>query len=293
MNLDDVLFTICRHKWKVLLCAAVGFSAAAFVYLRYEPVYESDAKLLVRYVVDRSAVDALDSQPRTPGAYGGEGITNSEMEILTSWDLAEQVAEAIGPELLVPDAKSGPSKEAAAHSILLGFKATVPKGGSNVIVVSYANADPKLAVRVLDEIVARYFVKHLEVHRSADAFNYVSQQTDKVQARLDQTEEELKRLKGEAGITSLTDGTALLSASLTRTRAELQAAEAALAEQRARIAQMEKSTDAAPANVPDATRQANTTNRPSAGEMQQYQSLVERLDKLRDAQTDLLSRVRS
>ena len=61
MNLDDILFVLFRHKWKILLCAALGIAAAASVYLLKQRLYQSEAKLMVRYVVDRSAVDSLDS----------------------------------------------------------------------------------------------------------------------------------------------------------------------------------------------------------------------------------------
>ena len=93
----------------------------------------------------------------------------------------------------------------------LGLNVNALKG-TNIILVSYRNRDPELAARVLEELVSRYFVKHLEVHRSADAFNFVSQQSDEVRARLTQTEEELKRLKDKAGIISLKESTANLTA---------------------------------------------------------------------------------
>jgi hypothetical protein len=57
----------------------------------------------------------------------------------------------------------------------------VPSKGSDVILVSYTDADPQLARLVLQELLSRYFVKHLEVHRSAGAFDFVSQQTDQVE----------------------------------------------------------------------------------------------------------------
>ena len=120
VNLQDVLFVLFKHKWKILLCVAAAIGAVASVYLRTKPVYESEAKLMVRYVVDRSAVDPLDSQPKRPGSYGGDSLTNSEVQILTSWDLAEQVAEAVGVDRLVPGAKAGTDKAAAAYAILSG-----------------------------------------------------------------------------------------------------------------------------------------------------------------------------
>ena len=59
---------------------------------------------------------------------------------------------------------------------------------------------------VLQELLSRYFVKHLEVHRSADAFDFVTQQTDQVRARLNQTEDALKSLREKTGIASLKEG---------------------------------------------------------------------------------------
>ena len=203
LNLDEVLFILFRHKWKILLCAAIGVALAAYTYVSYQPLYESEAKLMLRYVVDRSTVDSLDSQPKTPGTLYGDSLVNAEVEILTSWDLAEQVASAIGLDRFVSPNREI-TKAAAAGNLLQGLAASATRGG-NMIYVSYKNADPQLAVRVLEELVSLYFVKHLELHRSADAFNFVAQQSDQVRARLNQTEEELKQLKAKAGIASLAD----------------------------------------------------------------------------------------
>src|SRR5258708_3130494 len=95
LNLNDILFILFRHKWKIFLCTLTGIVAAAVVYFILPSVYESEAKLFVRYVVDRSAIDALDTQVKTPGTQN-ENLISSEVEILTSEDLAIQVAEAIG-----------------------------------------------------------------------------------------------------------------------------------------------------------------------------------------------------
>src|SRR5437763_15511231 len=179
----DILSALFKHKWKIGLGAVIGFLAAGGVYLAYPTVYVTDAKLLVRYVVERSTVDAVDT---TKGAAGYAPMTDtvigSELEILSSWDLAVQTAEAIGPKRLLPGYKGTPSKEAAAATISSGLELGVRKG-SNIILVSYKNANPELTTLVLNELVNRYFNKHLEVHRSAGAFDFVTQQTDQVRAR--------------------------------------------------------------------------------------------------------------
>src|SRR5207237_8837787 len=82
---------------------------------------------------------------------------------------------------------------------------------THVIQASYTNSRPEVATLVLNELVNRYFTKHLEVHRSAGAFDFVSQQPDQVRSRLNQTEDALKALKAKAGILDLKESTAGLT----------------------------------------------------------------------------------
>src|ERR1700722_13252091 len=102
MNLNDILFMLFRHKLKIIICAAIGILAAAGIYFLFPFQYESQAKLFVRYVVDRSAVDG-DSQNKTTLDSPSESAIGSEVEILTSSDLAMEIANKIGPGVLLPD----------------------------------------------------------------------------------------------------------------------------------------------------------------------------------------------
>ena len=278
MNLDDVLFILFRHKWKILLFATLGIAAAATAYLLRQKLYESEAKLMVRYVVDRSSVDTLDAQPKNSDM----GQINSEVQILTSWDLAMQVAQAVGVERLLPDAKEA-DIIAAASSIRAGLSAAALKN-TNIIVISYKNRDPELATLVLKELVARYFTKHLEVHRSADAFDFVARQTDQVRAQLNRTEEELKELKAKAGITSLGESTTALNVELARNREALHIAETAYSGQRALVQELEKSL-AAQKKIPLSTKPLDSGNEV----VQQYQTLFSRLAQFRQTELEHLS----
>ena len=222
IHLSDILFALFKRKWTIILCALVGIIAAAAFYFFDPPVYESQAKLLVRYVLERSAVDPIEAEKAAAASsLYTDKVIDAEMEILTSWDLAVQVAQAIGPKRLVPPATDLLTKVAhaiglkppsaaategeAAGSISSGLKVIANKG-SNIILVSYKNHDPQMATLVLQELLSRYFVKHLEVHRSAGAFDFVTQQTDQVRARLNQTEDALKSLRDKTGIVSLKEG---------------------------------------------------------------------------------------
>jgi uncharacterized protein involved in exopolysaccharide biosynthesis/Mrp family chromosome partitioning ATPase len=257
MKLGDILFALFKRKKTIIVYAVVGIIAAAAVYFLYPPSYESQAKLLVRYVTERSAVDAIEAEKAGSASNNdADRVIGAEIEILTSWDLVMQVAQSIGPQRLVPPtqdiftkaaqaiglkrmvptAKKVTDSEAAA-SIASGLKAISTKG-SNIIFVSYKNPNPEIATLVLQELLSRYFVKHLEVHRSAGAFDFVTQQTDQVRARLNQTEDALKSLREKTGIASLKEGSVALTAEAAKTQEQLNAAEADLAEQQALVNQI-------------------------------------------------------
>src|SRR5205823_9651232 len=209
------------------------------------------------YVLERSAVDPIDgTKPMFQSSNDSDRVIGAEMEILTSWDLAVQVAQAIGPKRLLapapvpdpvkrvaeavglkqllPPSGAAASETDAAHSIILALNVLSNKG-SNIIFISYKNRSPQMATLVLQELLSRYFVKHLEVHRSAGAFDFVTQQTDQVRARLNQTEDALKSLRDKTGVVSLKDGSTALTAEAAKTQEDLNAAEAELAEGRALV----------------------------------------------------------
>src|SRR6266436_481953 len=251
IHLSDILFALFKRKWTVILFALLGIIAAATFYFLFPPVYESQAKLLVRYVLERSAVDPIDgTKPTFQSSNDSDRVIGAEIEILTSWDLVMQVAQAIGPKRLLPPATDLLTKAAhvirlkqpsaaategeAASAISSGLKVISSKG-SNVIFVSYKNHDPQMATLVLQELLSRYFVKHLEVHRSAGAFDFVTQQTDQVRAHLNQTEDALKSLRDKTGIVSLKEGSTALTAEAAKTQEDLNAAEAELAEGKALV----------------------------------------------------------
>jgi uncharacterized protein involved in exopolysaccharide biosynthesis len=253
---SDILFALFKRKQTIMLCALVGIISAATFYLFYPPVYESQAKLLVRYVLERSAVDPIEgAKPSGTSVSDTDKVIGAEIQILTSWDLAVQVAQAIGPRRLLPPTTnlltkvarrlglkqpSATATETAAAGVVSSGLTAVSTKGSNIIFVSYKNRDPQIAPLVLQELLSRYFIKHLEVHRSAGAFDFVTQQTDQVRARLNQTEDALKALRDKTGITSLKDGLGTLSDQAAEARKELDTAQVSLVEQQALANQLGK-----------------------------------------------------
>jgi polysaccharide biosynthesis transport protein len=295
LNLSNILFAIFKRKRTIIGFALFGFIAAAAVYFFYPTVYESDARLLVRYVLERSGVDPIDAMSGQSGR-GGTGITNdgviaAEVSIITSWDLSVQVAEALGPNRVLPGTKA-PTVVGAAAAINSGLATTTAKG-SNIIGVSYQNPKPEVATAVLNELVSRYFTKHLEVHRSAGAFDFVSQQSDQIRARLNQTEDALKVLKAKAGVMSLQDSMSSLSTQSERLEDQLRATEGDLAEEQAKVKQIERGGLPVDLNETDNTKNNTKDNTPapptqaSTKDIGDYQALVTNLTKLRETQLEM------
>lgn len=239
IGMQDILFILCKHKWMILIFLLLGLGAATAVFMAKQATYESQAKLLVRYVLERSAVDPYQSQQDQGVRSAGADVIGTEIEILGSADLATEVASAIGIEKLLPDFKGHATPSEASRVILANLEVGTGQSG-NVLHVKYKNADPQMAKEVLRELVERYFNKHLEIHRSAAAFDMVSKQVDEVRGRLEKTEKELNRLRTESGIVSMMDATKNLSAQRGKIQQDLMQARAEMAQQAASIQALEK-----------------------------------------------------
>jgi len=285
MNLSDVIFILIRHKWKIVLLALIGFASAAAIYFFLPSDYESQAKLLVRYVVERSAVDGVGNKDGEQGGAPSENVINSELEILKSSDLALQVAQTIGAERLMKGSQGKISDSAAALGILRSMEVIAVKE-SNIISVSYKNKDQKLAVEVLQEIIKRYLAKHLEVHRSLGTYDFVSREADQLHAQMAQTEEELKQLKDKVGVSSITEALAANATEVAKVQSDLDSTDAELASQKARLSEIEKFVSGQQDN-----KQSDSASRQPSNEIvDRYQVLVGRVSQLRQTQADLLSR---
>src|SRR5688572_11351531 len=87
---EDLVSTLFRHKWKIILFTLMGIAAAGTLYLIDKPKFESRAKILVRYITESRAVASVDGKGeivRDPDTLGTT-IMNSEAEILMSSDSA-------------------------------------------------------------------------------------------------------------------------------------------------------------------------------------------------------------
>ena len=296
LNIHDFLFIFYRHKWKIVLLALLGFAAAAGVYYFLPAPLESQAKLLVRYVVERSAVDgpilADGAREEASTTAPSESSLNSEVEILASYDLAKSVALNIGPARLIEKKKKDGLDEIDEAALLVRKNTEVDiVKGTTIISIIYKNKDGKLAVEVLDQIIKQYEEKHLEVHRSVGGYEFVTKEAAQLKVDLAKTEADLAALKEKNGVSTISESTASAAAELAKAEADLDTTLTDLATQKVRVAEIDKFYHGEDiAQQSSSSKPASTPQTPDSEIVNGYQSLVGKVEAMRKTVADLLAR---
>jgi len=288
-QLSDIYYTLFRHKWKIILCSMLGFIAAIAFYQLMPPPYLSEAKLFIRYVVTEGKALAPGTGDVTKSPdQRGETIMNSEVQILTSLDLAQDVAKSVGPKKILAKQGGGDEVIIAASLIQRNLGVDVPRN-SSVITIVFAHPDPEVAQQVLKELVDRYLKKHVEIHRTMGMVgDFLTQETDQLRARLAQTEEELRKTMSKAGIISLEDFKKSTNDQSIRLRQQISELQAELAERTTVFAELTKGT--AQAAAVKANGEATNTPAPAnSSQVEAYRLLVTRLNSLKEKELVVLS----
>ena len=286
-RLGDVYYVLFRHKWKIIICALLGLGSAAAVYKLNPPPYQSDAKLFIRFVIsDRQSGEPGENDTITmsPDARGAT-VLNSELQILTSRDLAEIVARNIGPEKVLAGISESKSLSEAASVIRAGLVAEVPRS-SSTIEVTFRHANPEMTQTILREYVSSYLKRHVEIHRAAGLVgDFLAQETDQLRARLTQTEEELRKVNAKAGVVSLEASKLAFAEQMNRIRESVFTAQADLAARLSVYEQMNKLLQPGAEGGPSEEQTAPVPPQ----QIEAYQKIVTQLDQLRSRERELLN----
>jgi polysaccharide biosynthesis transport protein len=122
-----VYYVLFKHKWKIITCSTAGLLAAIALVAFRPPLYESEAKLFIRYVLDSKSPSPTPDGSRVISGYDGQSFINSEIEILNSLDLVEQVVDTIGPDRILAKAGGGRDRIRAANVVRKGLVVEVPQ----------------------------------------------------------------------------------------------------------------------------------------------------------------------
>jgi uncharacterized protein involved in exopolysaccharide biosynthesis/Mrp family chromosome partitioning ATPase len=280
LTLDDVYYVLFKHKWKIIICSTAGLLGAVALVAFRPPMYESEAKLFIRYVLDSKSPTPTPDGSRVISSYDGETVINSEIEILNSLDLAEQVVDTVGADKILAKAGGGKDRIQAAKIVRKGLVVEVPNK-SNVMRILFQHPDPDIVQPVLTVLIDSYFKKHAEIHQAFGVVDdYLSQETDQLRAQLAQTEEELHQARNKAGVISLEDSKKDYTDQIAKIRQEIFDAEAELAGHQATLKAI---TPAAPVSVAPTNAEPPVASLP----VDEYKSISARVDELWKKQEEL------
>ena len=282
LSADDAVYTLFRHKWLILAFVCLGVVGAVAVRFVRPPLYVSEAKLMVHYVVDSRAASTANSEGQNVHSVdvSAQNIINSEIEILTSVDVAKSVVAKVGPEKILAKKGGGNDPLAAAGVVCSGIEVAVPKG--SILTVSFKHPDADIVQPVLNDIIHSYMLKHLEVHGGGGELeDYYIKQKDDLRKKLGQTEVELKRLKTEAKVLFLEDTKHAYQLQIAKAQDELMDAQRELAERQAVLGNV-----ATGVSTPGATNDAEGSV--PTEKLSDYGEIATQLDTLKKHERELL-----
>ncbi|HXP05381.1 MAG TPA: Wzz/FepE/Etk N-terminal domain-containing protein, partial [Stellaceae bacterium] len=175
----ELLSILFRERLKLVL-VFVGLCALVIGYsYLLTPYYEATTRLLVKTGREfQTRSDPNQPVVAVPSSTKQE-IVNSEIQILTSRDLAQAVIDRIGADKLYP----GATAETAVRNFQSDLKVT-PVEQADVIDVSYKNRDHDTAVAALNAVVELYQQKHAEMFADP-RYKFLDVPTKQYQDQLD------------------------------------------------------------------------------------------------------------
>jgi polysaccharide biosynthesis transport protein len=214
----DIYFVLFRHKWMIGIIACLAIGAAIAVHQLYPIYYSSEARLLIKYVVDTKPLTAEGADAQVTSMNNGDTILTAEQEMLTSLDVCRQVAKIIGPAKIL-QAGSGTNEEAAALVVQHGLM-PVRERGSDVIRIYFSHPDRDVVVPVLSQIITAYKAMHDEVRRPKTS-DSLGRGIDEAKDKVTGAESRLKDERNKADIVSVEDSKRAIAEKIDKAESEL------------------------------------------------------------------------
>ena len=230
-SIRDILYVLFRHKKKMMAVFAITAVSVTVVTFLMKDVYRSDAVLLIRLGRENLGMDPSVSGPTVSIGQDRASEVNSEVNILTSRYLVEQVVDSLGDEALSADdaqggkgwLKNALSKTVSAGRTLLESAGLSPKLAprekaivkftknlsvevepkTNVVQLNFDAPNAALAQSALDRLVQAYLDRHITVHAAQASPKFFETQVETLESQLTQHEQELEAFRKQYGIVSI------------------------------------------------------------------------------------------
>ncbi|MDP8980806.1 MAG: Wzz/FepE/Etk N-terminal domain-containing protein [Acidobacteriota bacterium] len=273
-----ILSAVRRRRMAALTAFLVVMLLAGIYIVMMPAKYEAEMRLFIT----RSRVDLpISPGGGTVGTVPGDvtdGEVNSELELLKSTDLLENVARSCG--LLKA---GGDSRQAALvlKNMQRDLK-VMPVKKTNIISVKYSSRDPLLSQRVVNTMADLYLEKHTAIHRNRETSEFFAEKSKQYGTQLEEAQRNLAAFEQSKGASMLDQQK---DASLKR-RADLQTS---LNDVRSQMREAEDRAKTLRAQLKALPSTVNSENRSARNE-----SLIEKLKtmqlQLENRRTELLTK---
>lgn len=209
LSLRDVAVVVFRHKWLILLTFLTTAAAASvFAYLMSDQ-YESRMKILVKNVRVETPVSGERTGIMTDPSQVSEEQIVSEIELLKSRDLLEQVVKntnlslkAYGGTAATIDDITEQDVERAVYKLEKEVQIS-PVKKADIIEISYTSTSPEISAAVLNQMSELYLDKHIKLHRPPGTYEFFKNQASQYEDDLRSAENKLSSFQKKMDVVSI------------------------------------------------------------------------------------------
>ncbi|MDR4497503.1 MAG: P-loop NTPase [Candidatus Scalindua sp.] len=250
----DFLTVIYKHKYKILVIFLSIVTTVALYTFRMTPIYEAETRLIIKPGRENIYKPEVGDDNRSIITSDRTEMLNSEIEIITSRDLAEKAVTTIGLDTIYPDSiNTNPADVNPLESAALRFQRDLSAErvkNSGIIKVSFQHCDPQIAARSVNLLVELFKEKHLQTFSNPKSTPFLEEKLETYRKILKESEGRLEAFKQEYKISSLDEQRNLLLEQRIEFDSSLKMAENRIGELRKKLTSMNIKTQINAEDVP-------------------------------------------
>jgi succinoglycan biosynthesis transport protein ExoP len=196
---------VIKRNWKAALGAfSIVISAALITAFSEKPVYEAEAKILVKSNRSTSLTGLAESLGRIETLTYQANPLDTQVEIIQSNTLLQSVIEDLN--LVDEEGALLKVKDLSSNLTVKSIR------GADVISVAYVSNDSQMAANVANEVANTFIENSIQDNRleATSARDFIAAQLPKTEADLNRAEQNLRRFKESNQIVSLEQEAQLL-----------------------------------------------------------------------------------
>ena len=210
--LKSAVTVLFRRKWLVLTIFIITAAGATAFAMLTPNRYKSSMKILIKNERVDAAVSAEEHTWTDRKGVSEEAI-NSEIELLKSKDLVQQVAEKLHldkrnkePGLLSALRRRNDGRPMGLDDAIQNLQNNLevsPVKKADIIEITYVDTSPEMSAAVLKQLADDYLDKHLKLHQTPGAHQFFKDQSSTYEQQLRSVQGELTGFRKRNEVTDL------------------------------------------------------------------------------------------